>query len=103
MKISHFRNGITLLFENPKTSNYMTWTVKVKEIVTVIMLLNFTIKYNQEFIIERIRKAQKEKEKEVLKIRGGWIDDKGVLHGQMLEFIASKHLNPVAKHGNVIV
>lgn len=103
IKISHFRKTISLLYEHPQTNKSITWNIKVKEIDTAIMLLNYSIKYIQEYILEKVRRAQKEKDMESLKLRGGWVDDLGVLHGPMLEFIASKHLNPVDKEGNVTV
>ncbi|OHT06015.1 hypothetical protein TRFO_05648 [Tritrichomonas foetus] len=66
--------------------------LKIREIDTVLMLINFNIKIIRDLMLAKQRKKQKEQEDNAKKLNGGWIDENGVLRSKMIDFYVTKDL-----------
>ncbi|KAH0797157.1 uncharacterized protein GO595_010015 [Histomonas meleagridis] len=83
---------LVLKFVNSKTSKIISIEFKLREIDTVLMLLNYNIKIIRDLMLAKQREQRKEQEDTIKRLRGGFVDENGIVRQAMLDFYVSSDL-----------
>lgn len=82
---------LIIKFLNPQ-GTISSFELKISNISTALMIMNYNIKIIRDLMLARQRKKQREEEENAKRLNGGYIDENGVIRSRMIDFYVSKDL-----------
>jgi len=92
---------MTIKFYNPKTKKMVIGEMKTKDIETVSMLFHYNISIIHQLIYANQLRERQKKEEISKKLKGGWADENGIIHGPMLDFWVGKSFEKIINFQSV--